>query len=177
MYVAINNSELRNHNLRSRLGAFCKRTLRKQVTGRIIVADGGQQFVRRINVCDWSVVRDRNNIKLKYCLRQKENLVSFTNAYSQRLDILGGKVLTRNNMPGGKVIITTDDQLMAVHRQEIKRLCEAGNIPYDMLYLVPHALGNRTYGERSFSMKPQFEQNGIYIFGMVRRPIIEIAIL
>ena len=30
--------------------------------GKIIVADGGQQFVRRINVCDWSAVRDRNNI-------------------------------------------------------------------------------------------------------------------
>lgn len=30
--------------------------------GKIIVADGGQQFVRRINVCDWSAVRDRNNM-------------------------------------------------------------------------------------------------------------------
>ena len=41
--------------------------------GKIIVADGGQQFVRSIDVCDWSVIRERNNIKLKYCLRQKEN--------------------------------------------------------------------------------------------------------
>ena len=32
MYVAVNNSELRNRNLRARLGGFCKRTLRKQVT-------------------------------------------------------------------------------------------------------------------------------------------------
>ncbi len=71
--------------------------------------DGGQQFVRRINICDWSVVRNRNNIKLKDCLRQKENLVTFVNAYSQKLDILGSKILTKNNMPGGKVIITTDD--------------------------------------------------------------------
>ena len=82
--------------------------------GKIIVADGGQQFVRRINVCDWSVVRDRNNIKLKYCLRQKENIVAFVNAYSQKLNILGSKVLTKNNMPGGKVIITTDDSLFDI---------------------------------------------------------------
>jgi superfamily II DNA or RNA helicase len=32
MYVSVSNSEIRNRNLRERLGAFCKRTLRKQVT-------------------------------------------------------------------------------------------------------------------------------------------------
>lgn len=37
--------------------------------GKIIVADGGNQFVRRGKVCDWTVIRERNNIKLKYCLR------------------------------------------------------------------------------------------------------------
>ena len=49
--------------------------------GKIIVADGGNQFVRRGQMCDWSAVRERNNIKLKYCLRQKENIVSFLNEY------------------------------------------------------------------------------------------------
>lgn len=132
--------------------------------GKIIVADGGQQFVRRINVCDWSVVRDRNNIKLKYCLRQKENLVAFINAYSQKLDILGSKVLTKNNMPGGKVIITTDEKLFDVHGQEIRRLYDAGNIAYDMLYLVPHALVKWDYGEGSFALKSRFEQKGIFIW-------------
>lgn len=132
--------------------------------GKIIVADGGQQFVRRINVCDWSVVRDRNNIKLKYCLRQKENLVSFINAYSQKLDILGSKVLTKNNMPGGKVIITTDAQIYNIHQQEIQRLLSAGNIPYDMLYLVPHSLVKKNYSESSFTLRTQFEQNGIFIW-------------
>ncbi len=39
---------------------------------KIIVADGGQQFVRGIDVCDWSIIRERNNIRLKYCLRQKQ---------------------------------------------------------------------------------------------------------
>lgn len=133
-------------------------------TGKIIVADGGQQFVRRINVCDWSVIRDRNNIKLKYCLRQKENLVAFVNAYSQKLDILGSKILTKNNAPGGKVIITTDDKIFSVHHQEMQRLSDAGNIAYDMLYLVPHELVKRNYGDSSFALKTKFEQNGIFIW-------------
>lgn len=132
--------------------------------GKIIVADGGQQFVRRINVCDWSVVRDRNNIKLKYCLRQKENLVAFVNAFSQKLDVLGSKVLTKNNMPGGKVVITTDDNLFDVHHKEMQRLTESGNIAYDMLYLVPHALVKRNYGDSSFALKTKFEQNGIFLW-------------
>ena len=132
--------------------------------GKIIVADGGQQFVRRINVCDWSVIRDRNNIKLKYCLRQKENLVAFVNAYSLKLDILGSKILTKNNAPGGKVIITTDDKIFSVHHQEMQRLSDAGNIAYDMLYLVPHELVKRNYGDSSFALKTKFEQNGIFIW-------------
>lgn len=132
--------------------------------GKIIVADGGQQFVRRINVCDWSVVRDRNNIKLKYCLRQKENLVGFINAYSQELDIIGGKVLTKNNMPGGKIIVTTNTELFNIHGQEMHRLREAGNIAYDMLYLVPHSLVGRNNGNNSFLLRREFEQNGIFIW-------------
>lgn len=41
---------------------------------RIIISDGGQQFVRSVSPCDWTVVSNRNNIKLKQCLRQKHNL-------------------------------------------------------------------------------------------------------
>lgn len=132
--------------------------------GKIIVADGGQQFVRRIDPCDWSAIRERNNIKLKYCLRQKENLVSFINGYTREFDVLGGKVLTKNNLPGGKVIITDDTKLFDIHAIELKRLKAAGNIAYDMLYLVPHSLVKRHTGDYQFSMKSQFEQHGIFVW-------------
>ena len=33
-----------------------------------------------------------------------------------------------------------------------------------MLYLVPHALVKRSYGDSSFSLKTKFEQNGIHIW-------------
>lgn len=130
-------------------------------SGKIIIADGGQQFVRKIDPCDWSIVRRRNNIKLKYCLRQKENLVSFINTYAKNLEMSGSKVLTKGNMLGGKVIITSDDSLFEIHHEEIKRLKEAGNSAYDMLYLVPHAQVKNINDDKQFALKEQFEKNGI----------------
>lgn len=132
--------------------------------GKIIVADGGHQFVRNLDVCDWSVIRERNNIKLKYCLRQKENIVHFLNLYSQKLDMVGAKIISNNNMPGGKVVITTDDKLLEIHSMEMERLVNAGNIAYDMLYLVPYVLVSKKYGKSEFVRKKEFEQNGIFFW-------------
>lgn len=132
--------------------------------GKIIVADGGLQFVRNDEACDWSIVRERNNIKLKYCLRQKENLISFINSFSSKFGMLGAKVLSNNNMPGGKVIIISDDKLLGTHREEMNYLEQAGNIAYDMLYLVPHSLVRKNFGNSEFSRKKEFETNGIYIW-------------
>lgn len=132
--------------------------------GKIIVADGGLQFVRNTDVCDWSVIRERNSIKLKYCLRQKENLIRFLNAFSRKLDISGAKILSNNNMPGGKIIISTNDTLFEIHNEEMERLKKAGNIAYDMLYLVPHTMVNKKTGQTGFMLKKEFENNGIYIW-------------
>lgn len=132
--------------------------------GKIIVADGGNQFVRRGDVCDWTVVRERNNIKLKYCLRQKSNIVSFLNAYSKKANILSGKILSSEKMLGGKVIIISDDRIVEVHKSEMKRLIETGNVAYDMLYLVPHSLVEKTYGTSHFSMSKKFEQEEIFFW-------------
>lgn len=131
---------------------------------KVLIADGGQQFVRGIEACDWSVIRNRNNIRLKHCLRQKENLVSFINAYVQKLDVLGRKVLTKNNLPGGKVIIASDNDLYKVHKLENEKLQKAGNTNYDMLYLVPHSLVTKDYGESEFALKGQFERQGILVW-------------
>lgn len=132
--------------------------------GKIIVADGGLQFVRNEDVCDWSVIRERNNIKLKYCLRQKENLVQFLNIYSQKVEMSGAKILSNNNMPGGKVIILSQDGNKDVYKKELERLTEAGNIAYDMLFLVPHSLVKKSGGESEFVYKSDFEKHGIYIW-------------
>ena len=131
---------------------------------KIIIADGGNQFVRRGQICDWSAVRERNNIKLKYCMRQKENIVSFLNAYSQNVDMLGEKILSNGKIPGGKIIIISDDMIFATHKREMDSLIKSGNIAYDMLYLVPHSLVKRSNGESQFALIREFERHNVFFW-------------
>lgn len=133
--------------------------------GHVLVADGGQQFVRKINACDWTIVHDRKNIKLKYCLRQKNNIISFLNKFQDRYGGSGNKIIPCGKMTGGKVIIITGDYLESgVHEREIERLKNSGNINYDMLYLVPPHMAEHTEGGSHFRYVNQFEQKGIYIW-------------
>ncbi len=132
--------------------------------GRVIVADGGNQFVRRGQICDWSAVKDRHNIKLKYCLRQKENIVAFLNVYSRIMEMSGGKIISNGKLPGGRVCIISDDQIYEMHKKEMKMLSERGNIAYDMLYLVPHTLVEKKSGQTRFRMTREFEKEGIFFW-------------
>ena len=132
--------------------------------GNIIVADGGNQFVRRDKVCDWSTIRERNTIKLKNCLRQKANIISFLNVFSKEMDALGGKILASDKMLGGRVRIIDSNRLYSVHTEEINRLKHSGNIAYDMLYLVPHTWVKKEYGNACFAKKDDFEKNGIFFW-------------
>ena len=132
--------------------------------GRIIIADGGNQFVRQGRTCDWNVVIDKHNIKLKYCLRQKENIISFINEYSNELGIIDNRIKSNGELLGGKVLITTDDNLFNVHKYEMNRLLEEENIPYDMLYLTPHSLVKKNCGDAEFKLTELFEKNGIHIW-------------
>ena len=137
-------------------------------SGKIIVADGGQQFVRNIDACDWSIVRNRNNIKLKYCLRQKENLVKFLNVYTEKSQILGGKILTHNEMPGGKIVIASKQEYINTIKNELKRLKDSGNTAYDFLILVPPSLVHKKNGENSFKLKMQFAEEGLFVWDGTR---------
>ena len=132
--------------------------------GKIIVADGGNQFVRRGKVCDWTVIHERNNIKLKYCLRQKENIISFLNLLSKTMDVTTGKILGTDKMPGGKVMIIKSDHLFDVHTEEMSRLKGSGNIAYDMLYLVPHSLVKKEGADSCFAKRKEFEKNGVFLW-------------
>lgn len=132
--------------------------------GNIIVADGGNQFVRRGKVCDWTAIRERNNIKLKYCLRQKENIISFLNLLTKTMGVTTGKILGTDKMPGGKVRIISSDRLFETHNEEMKRLKEKENIAYDMLYLVPHSLVRKDGMDSCFAKKTEFEKNGVFLW-------------
>ncbi len=129
--------------------------------GNIIIADGGNQFVRCGKVCDWTVIHERNNIKLKYCLRQKQNIIGFLNLLTREIGVTSGRILGTDKMIGGKVRVISSKQLFKIHNEEISRLKENGNIAYDMLYLVPHSLVKKEGSISSFSKKMEFESNGV----------------
>ncbi|KAF5055827.1 hypothetical protein DSECCO2_373770 [anaerobic digester metagenome] len=133
--------------------------------GHILVADGGQQFVRNNELCDWSIIKNRKNIKLKYCLRQKKNIINFLNRFSEKYLGKENDIRGIEEMVGGKVIITTADYLhSSIHTVEIQRLHKYGNVNYDMLYLVPPQLVKTEDGQTHFRYKEQYEMNGIHIW-------------
>lgn len=129
----------------------------------IIIADGGMQFVRNVEVCDWSIVSGRKNVKLKTCLRQKKNLINFINHFSKEYGNINA-ISGSEKFPGGKVIIVGEDNYFKVLKRELKSLKDSGNIPYDMLYFVPPSLVETVDGEHRFINVKQYEKNDILIW-------------
>ena len=131
--------------------------------GRVIVADGGQQFVRRIEIGDWSSSPNRNSIKLKYCLRQKSNLIKFVNRYLDALGKSEYKIADPGKLAGGKVVICSENmQRFQVFEEELKKLKQAGNIPYDMLFLVPNTMVSKE--PRKFVEKNSYSEHGFFLW-------------
>ena len=128
---------------------------------KIIVADGGNQFVRNETSCDWTIVKEKNNYKLKQCLRQKQNLVSFLNVYTDKYGVLGGKITPSQKMVGGRVIITSDDYLENILKEELDKCTSAGNSAYDMMILAPHSLVQKESGESHFAGEIILKNAGI----------------
>ena len=132
---------------------------------KIIVADGGTQFVRMIKPCDWSTVQASNNVKLKYCLRQKKNVVHFINHFIDSIYPQYGKMIPSEKMYGGKIIIVyNDNNLIDIYKNEMNALVEESNIPYDMLCVVPHTLVHKVNGGNEFLFRERFLSNGFKVW-------------
>lgn len=135
------------------------------VPEQIVIADGGQQFVRKINPCDWLVVKNRNNIKLKKCLRQKSNLIKALNRINEYYGLTENKIIGSENMVGGKIIVTDDDsKLIEILKLEVGKLKEAENALYDCLCMVPSEMVSKAYGNRAFKGTNEFLNNGLPIW-------------
>jgi len=129
----------------------------------VIIADGGHQFVRNIENCDWNAIPERKNHKLKYCLRQKNNIVMFLNQLYEKLGF-NNKILSNYQLSGGRVIILSDKtSFFQLCQDELRKLKALGNTSYDMLFLVPPSMviGDEV---KSFKDKNLFEQNNIVIW-------------
>lgn len=130
---------------------------------QIIIADGGQQFVRRIETCDWSNLPNRKSKKLKYCLRQKSNIVKFINHYLTALGREENRINDAGNLLGGKIVICSENEKrFNIFQKELSDLKAAGNIPYDMLFLVPNEMVERE--PRRFSERNLYSANGFVLW-------------
>ncbi len=138
---------------------------------KVIIADGVDQLVRAQKKCNWTRgLRpdiDFKRTNEKKGLRQQVNLVSFINSYAKHLGIVW-ELEPKQELIGGKIIISVKDYTKELHQKEVIRCKEFGNTEYEMMFLVPPNLVKveRTeHGEeRSFKLKNEFEQMGIRIW-------------
>lgn len=130
---------------------------------QVIVADGGMQFVRKKDICDWTLIDNRKSVKLKYCLRQKNNIITFINHYLSVLDMPSQKIMSNNKLPGGKIVISKyDNNTFSIIAEELKSMKKIGNVPYDMLVFTPGKYVDKD--SESFIDKNKFEVNNIPIW-------------
>jgi hypothetical protein len=143
---------------------------------KIIIADGVDQLVRKQQKCNWTRAlrpeRDFRKTHEKKGLRQETNLIAFVNAYALKLGLIW-EVEPKNELIGGKIIISTKPYHKELHDRELKRLKEFGNSPYEMLFLVPPRLVTKTkdvneYGKtinnNKFLYIDEFKKDGISIW-------------
>lgn len=114
--------------------------------GQIVIADGVDQFVRGNLAPSWDNVSISGQItthKLTVSKRQKNHIVSFVNAFAEHAGI-SWHVEENRDLAGGKVIITNQfDKCLYEDLKE--KLTKAGNIMYDMLFLVDSIMGSDKY--------------------------------
>lgn len=131
----------------------------------IMVSDGGQQYVRNIDVFDWNLLNNKINIKLKECIRQKSNLVNFNNYLNKKIIFEYPKIASNENMVGGKtIIISNKEKFYEVFNKEKKKSQKIGNSNYDILFLVPSFMVKKENGEKSFIYKNEFKFNNINVW-------------
>ena len=147
---------------------------------RVVVADGVDQLIRSQNKCNWrkGLRRDVDfrQTNEKRCLRQKVNLVSFVNNFSDKLDIIWN-LEPKKELIGGKVIISTKPYSQVLHKKLFNQCLDEGNSAYEMLFLVPPSLVDRQddvdeYGNtkkvRKFKKTEEFNQMEINIWDGTR---------
>jgi hypothetical protein len=119
-----------------------------------IIADGIDQLIRKTNRTNWLVGIEHHPIKgQKRSLRQTANLCRFEQLYAAQIG-LPWDLEPKNDLLGGKVIVLCKEYDQFLHRRLLDECEQSGNKPYEMLFLVPPNLVDKTYnksGEVTFS--------------------------
>ena len=121
----------------------------------IVIADGVDQFMKTSEHNDWGPIVLP---KLKQCLRQRSNLVSFTKIFASKLGVYWDVDSTRT-LPGGKVIITNAYN-PDLHNRLFEDAKRHGCSAYDLMLLAPNSL--TTSGR--FDHYISYYSNGIRLF-------------
>lgn len=125
---------------------------------RIIVADGGQQFVRSNKHLDWG----GKDVPLDVGRRQKTSLVKFVNILAQEMGIEWYQKSDRE-LSGGKVrIIKKYDN--DIHAQLTAYCKEQQCENYDILFLAPPQMVENQERDSYFRNFQEWHDNGIIVF-------------
>jgi hypothetical protein len=143
---------------------------------KVIVADGLDQLVRNQSKLNWAKGLKRDidfrTTNEKKGLRQEFNLVTFVNSYAEKIGI-PWELEPKQELIGGKIIVSTKGYFKDLHERELARCKQYGNVPYEMMFLVPPTLVKRTkiegdYGKekvlREFKLLNDFKLMGIDIW-------------
>ena len=134
---------------------------------RVIIADGIDQLIRSQRNCNWTHGLSRNidfhNTHVKMGLRQKRALVDFVNQVAGRLGVSWSSE-PKDDLYGGKIIIKIGDYTKDLHDSEFKLCRQYGNSAYEMMFLVPPSLVNRSGKQSAFSKTNKFTEKGIQIW-------------
>jgi DNA replication protein DnaC len=156
---------------------FHERNILYRIFGypKLVIADGVDQLVRSKYQCNWIEFLEREaylKTAEKKCIRQKTNLVNFVNNYADKLNIKW-QLDSAEEIPGGKVIITTNSQNYDLYNQCYLKCLSDGNAAYDMLFIAPPSmvksetvLDNYKKAKKvqSFIYIKEFIQNGLKIW-------------
>lgn len=127
---------------------------------KIIIADGVDQFMYSDNHMNWG---ESHFPKLKKCLRQRANLVSFAKIFASKFGIYWD-VEPCFDVPGGRIIVTNGYN-EEMHKNLYKDAKDHDCTAYDIMLLAPNSL--TTSG--SFDLLHAYESVGIHLFDGVNK--------
>ncbi len=140
---------------------------------KLLIADGGMQFVRSDSGCDWNILAKRPGVKLKKSLRQGNHIITYINDFLKLLDNNAAGIQPNEFLPGGTVTILDNNLDGAIRsiKEQIVSLKKCGNIPYDLLVLVPQTYVDKA--PRGFKYRTEFLKNDIDIWDGTNKSIRE----
>ena len=121
----------------------------------IVIADGIDQFMKSSEHTYWGPIALP---KLKQCLRQRSNLVTFAKIFASKLGVYWDVDSTRS-LPGGKVIITNSYN-QELHKRLFDEAVKHGCTAYDLMLLAPNSLTKSGH----FDLIDAYNAQGIHLY-------------